>query len=238
MALRTDRNRRLQTEFEACHVQSALLEAPGFPLGCFDALQDFQRQRLAETYADLLEQPRYAAAAEFFLAELYGGRDLQVRDAQLTRALPILQRTLPARLRSALADAFYLQSLSLRLDIEVAEAMAADKIEALDIGVYRHLYPVVERRDRETQIKLIYRLAMELDRAVALPLVPSLIRAMRGPARMAGFDQLQAFLERGLDSFRVMRGARTFAETIRDREWTIMEACYGKAPRPFDLPDC
>lgn len=225
---------RLRDQLASCHEQSARLLQAGFPNEELDILQHFQRERLARSYADLAAQARYAPATEFFLAELYGGRDMGARDAQLTRALPILEKTLPKRLRHALADAFRLQSLSLELDIALAEEMAREGISTLDSSAYSRIYPSVPRVMREEQIELIYILALELDRAVRLPLVPALIRAMRAPARAAGFAELQTFLERGLGAFAAMNGAQTFASTIRDREEQVMQKLYAGDPNPFE----
>jgi hypothetical protein len=217
----------------ASHAEAERVQAPDFPRVRLETLQQFQRERLAATYADLAEQPRYAAACRFFLDELYGGRDAQERDRQVEGALPIMERTLPTRMREALADAFRLQALSLAGDIALAEGMAPGDQEELTPAVYASLYPRVPRQAREEQIDLIYRLAMELDRGVQLPLVLGLVVAMRGPARAAGFQALQQFLERGLRAFRSMRGAETFAATIRDRERCIMERLYAGDPDPF-----
>jgi len=229
---------RLREELESCHRQSARVLQAGFPHDRLDVLQNFQRERLAASYADLQAQPRYAPATDFFLAELYGGRDMGARDAQLTRALPILEATLPKRLRHALADAFRLQSLSLQLDIALAEEMQRQGVESMDTAGYVSIYPCVPRTLREEQIELIYCLALELDRAVRLPLVGALIRAMRAPARAAGFAELQTFLERGLGAFGAMGGAQIFASTIRDRETAVMERLYAGDPDPFkhDVP--
>ena len=223
----------LREALMASHAQAERVRAPDFPQAELEILQQFQRERLAATYADLAAQPRYAAACEFFLDELYGGRDAQERDRQVEGALPIMEKTLPGRMQEALADAFRLQALSLSGDIALAEGMGEGQLNALTPRVYALLYPRVSRQAREEQIKLIYRLAMELDRVVHLPLVLGLIVAMRGPARAAGFDALQQFLERGLRAFRSMQGAESFASTIRDRELRIMERLYASDPDPF-----
>ncbi len=223
----------LREALMASHAQAERVRAPDFPHAELEILQQFQRERLAATYADLAAQPRYAAACEFFLDELYGGRDAQERDRQVEGALPIMEKTLPGRMQEALADAFRLQALSLSGDIALAEGMVEGRLEALTPRAYALLYPRVPRHAREEQIKLIYRLAMELDRVVHLPLVLGLIVAMRGPARAAGFDALQQFLERGLRAFRSMQGAEAFASTIRDRELRIMERLYASDPDPF-----
>jgi hypothetical protein len=136
-------------------------------------------------------------------------------------------------MQEALADAFRLQALSLAGDIALAEGMAERQLDAMTPATYASLYPRVPRAEREEQLALIYRLAMELDRVVHLPLVLGLVVAMRGPARAAGFQALQQFLERGLRSFRSMQGAEVFATTIRDREMRIMARLYAGDADPF-----
>lgn len=44
-------------------------------------LRAWQSQRLARTYADLLDDPAYAPACRFFLSEIYAARDFSQRDA-------------------------------------------------------------------------------------------------------------------------------------------------------------
>ena len=41
---------------------------------------------------------------------------------------------------------------------------------------------------------------------------------MRGPAQAAGLAALQQFLERGFDTFRSLRGAAGFLQTVAERE--------------------
>ena len=223
----------LADELQACHRQTARLAVEAFPRETFEALQDYQRRRLAMTYADLAARERYRAAVAFFLDELYGGRDLRRRDRQVEAALPIMERSLPRGMRRALADAFQLQALSLELDIALTETLAERGVKTVDTAAYVAVYPIVARARRETQIRLIHALALELDRVVHLPLVLGLIRAMRRPARAMGFGALQSFLERGLGSFRAMQGAERFAATIRDRETVIMERLYAGDASPF-----
>src|SRR5512138_3570383 len=59
------------------------------------AIKSYQQQRFMRTYADLLGSDRYAAAANFFLQELYGPKDYSQRDAQFARVVPSLVRLFP-----------------------------------------------------------------------------------------------------------------------------------------------
>ena len=226
---------QLRKALDESHRQSARPAEPGFPRRALEQLQHFQRARLASTYADLAEQARYREAVTFFLEELYGGRDAQQRDRQLDGALPVMERALPRRMKDALADAFRLQAMSLELDIALVEAMDRTGVTELDPVRYAQIYSEVPQIQRERQIALIHKLALELDRVVHLPLVLGLVVAMRRPARKAGFGPLQSFLEKGLRAFRSMGSARAFADTIRDRETRIMIRLYRGDRQPFDL---
>jgi hypothetical protein len=55
---------------------------------------------------------------------------------------------------------------------------------------------------------------------------------MRGPARAAGLSELQTFLETGFDTFREMRGAKPFLDTIVARETQIAKALFSAAGTP------
>src|SRR5262245_65949794 len=55
-------------------------------------LRAWQAERFARTYADLLAAPRYAAAAAFFLSDLYGLADPAARDEAVARSLPTMER--------------------------------------------------------------------------------------------------------------------------------------------------
>ncbi|NND44376.1 MAG: hypothetical protein HKN58_03565, partial [Xanthomonadales bacterium] len=112
-----DTVKALRAALERNHALAGRIQDPGFPTAAFERLQQWQRKRLADTYADLLAEPQFSAAGHFFLEELYGGLDFQERDQQVARVLPVMIRTLPGHMLHALTNAFELQALSLQLDI-------------------------------------------------------------------------------------------------------------------------
>lgn len=225
---------RLQQALQANHDLAEQIQQEDFPLAELERLQAFQRERLSATYDDLWQNPRYRAAVTFFLGELYGGLHFMERDQQVQRALPLLTRMLPANMQSTLADAFRLQDLSLSLDIRLLERWRESGQPALNEEVYAQLYPVVPRQDRQEQIRLIYDLGLELNQLVRHKLVLMLVKAMKRPARAAGFAALQSFLEEGFSAFAAIGDSRGFVTTIRDRETRIMQALYDGQARPFD----
>ncbi len=101
------------------------LEAKAQPLraGRRQALRAFQAARLARTHADLLASTRYQAAAEFFLSDLYGPKDLGARDAEIERVLPLITNALPTAGLRALQAAAELDALSEQLDATMVTAL-------------------------------------------------------------------------------------------------------------------
>ena len=61
--------------------------------GAVRKIKQIQSRRFASTYADLIAGGEYAAAARFFLDELYGETNYEQRDAQFSRVAGALQRS-------------------------------------------------------------------------------------------------------------------------------------------------
>lgn len=200
--------------------------------GMLDKLQQWQRDRLDATYADLRADSRYRPACEFFLDELYGGRDVLERDRQLKRVVPVMSRMLPTHLLKAVGDAVQLQAVSLEFDLALADNL--DENQELSQPTYAHAYRAQgDWQGREHQLVLIRKLGDLLDETVRRPMVHRLIRMMQGPAVMAGFGALQGFLRRGLDAFAHMRGADHFLDTIEQREHGGLQAMRAGSDWPF-----
>jgi hypothetical protein len=226
--------KRLRKALTDSHTLAARFDEPGFPLKELELLQDWQRQRLARSYQDLICQQRYAAAGEFFLAELYGGLHFRERDHEMERVLPVMVRMLRDDMLLAMAEAFELQSLSLSLDIDMTMALQGSGWDELNPLRYGELYRACGRRnDRQNQVELIRRLGLELNELVHHRLVMWLLRSLKGPARAAGFGLLQSFLDQGLNAFRVMGDGTEFIETVWQRENAVMCRLFASDENPF-----
>ncbi len=194
------------------------------------ALKNWQAHRLARTHADLLAEPRNGLAARFFLQDLYGGKDFSQRDAELARLVPMLVRLLPEAALATIADAIEMDALSERLDLAMATLLRESDSLAIDEPAYADAYRRAgSRRDRERQIELIATIGQSLDRLVRHPMLGRLLKAMGGPARVAGLSQMHDFLVRGFEAFRAIGGASAFLARLETRERAILEALYAGA---------
>lgn len=198
-------------------------------------LREWQAARLARTHRDLLGEARTGAAAAFFLSDLYGPKDFSERDAQVERLLPTASALLPERALRTLALAVEMDALSERLDAGTAAELALAGCEAIDEASYAAAYRRAgQRAMRERQITLVGEIGEDLDRLTRMPLLAGILRAMRAPARLAGLESLQVFLERGFTAFRTMNGAGEFIGRIVARERTICDRLFAGHPRPFE----
>jgi len=196
-----------------------------------DELQHWQRARLTETYADLKHQPRFELACVFFLEELYGGRDMRARDAQLERATPIMSRMLPDHLLHAVGEAMRLQWMSTELDARLSQCLHGALGQAEYARAYRRL---ATWEAREEQIRLIDDLGRLLKRTVARPVIRRLVRWMHAPAAAAGFGKLQEFLNEGLEAFGEMGpDADYFVDVIVERETRALQHMREGSEQPF-----
>lgn len=200
-------------------------------------VKSWQSYRLSKTHQDLLQSPRYRAAATFFVEDLYGSGSLAQRDAELARVIPTLTRFLPDAALLTICEAIELDALSEGLDHGVARQLmraGAPNVDlpqsfsfaaaVFDPAAYAEAY----RRAgsfarRNEQIAAVERICCALDKLVQKPLLGGLLRRMRGPAKAAGLVSIHEFLVRGFSAFKSMGGAREFMQLIQLRERELAE---------------
>lgn len=194
------------------------------------ALKNWQSDRLRRTYPDLFAQPRYRAAGNFFLTEIYGAKDFEQRDVEALRVVPKLARMLPDKAIETLVAAVELDELSEVLDARVAEHLSLPIDDAGYAAAYRAAGTPAER---QRQIEMVERIGGSLERLARVPLLAGMLRMMRMPAEAAGFGHLHHFLQGGFDAFKAMGPAAEFLATIRARETQLMQRLFDNEAEPF-----
>ena len=199
------------------------------------AVKVWQQRRLAQTYADLDADDRYAPAVRFFLDELYGIKDSTIRDRDLSRMYPTIKRLLPKFAFEAVDMALELDVLAEEFDQALTNALGSQPLsEASYIAAFRD---VGRRDDRLHQIDLMKAVGSGLDRMVKKPLIFSTLKMLRKPARLADLGEMQQFLEAGFTAFRHMNGADYFLATVASRETLLIERIFSGEADPFLVID-
>jgi hypothetical protein len=191
-------------------------------------LRSWQAARLAKTYEDLGQSPRYAAAITFLSNDLYGPEDPTRRDIQVERAWRYFKRVLPRSALDVMESALALDVLTTELDQAMAERLGNARLTA---ATYAAAYRKIGRaRERREQIDLTITVGEALDRVVRRAWVGAALRAAHVPAHAAGLGVLQDFLERGFSAFRGMQGAQELLRAIRERESQLMGSLLRGGP--------
>lgn len=199
-------------------------------------LRAWQAARLAQTYADLVANPRYRPATDFFLNDLYGARDPSRRDADMAQVVPMFARMLPVGALRTVVLAVRLEALSEELDralvLALREEGGPDALSALDEPRYARAFRRAgTRAGREAQIAVTGEIGVALDRLTKLPALGTALRFMRGPASAMGVSELHEFLERGFRAFRHMGDPSRFLQTIRSRETAMLAQLFAGDPQ-------
>lgn len=192
-----------------------------------------QSHRFAGSYADLLASPVYRPAAKFFLEELYGEQDYSERDAQFARIAGALQKLFPQQVTATALMLAELHASTETLDHAMGQAWLAQKkmAGASDATRYLHAWRTVgQRSERQAQLTGVLAIGQELDRLTRTPGLRLMLKMMRGPAKAAGLNALQRFLEAGFDTFadlgKKKEGVAHFLDTVRTREADLLAQLF------------
>lgn len=207
---------------------------PRLSLPSLGPLRRWQSERLSMSFAEILLDPKMRPAGEFFLADLYADKDFSARDRDAAKILPMMARILPQTLLQAAVDTIELAVVSHAFDLAMAQAIKLNKKGEVDLSHYVQAYREVGcPRLRRHQIDLIIRVGKNLDAAVQKHGVYKLLKASRTPARLAGLQELQGFLERGFESFAQLDGADEFLELVANSEYQISKRLFAGHKNPF-----
>lgn len=206
---------------------------PRLALPTLGPLRRWQSERLRTSFAEILANPKMRPAGEFFLADLYADKDFSARDRDAALILPMMARILPQTLLQAAVDTIELAVVSQAFDLAMADAIKLHKGK-VDLAGYIEAYRKVGcPRLRRHQIDLIIRVGKNLDAAVQKHGVYKLLKASRTPARLAGLQELQGFLERGFEAFAQLEGADEFLNLVADSEYDISHRLFAGHKNPF-----
>jgi hypothetical protein len=179
-------------------------------------------------YDDLRDRPGYDAAIDFIISDLVGP-GIADRDRDLERVVPVMSRMLPAKALRALALAMELNARILGINLGIESALR-EKIAAGD-GITERDYCLATRGatnfdEFKELIGMTREAGLSLEHIVGMPMIRPMLRAMRGPARLAGFADLQAFLEKGFQTFIALDDVHTFLDVMEARMTEVFRRVF------------
>jgi hypothetical protein len=199
-------------------------------------LRVWQAERLARTYEDLLQQPRYRPACLFFLKDIYAARDFSQRDHDLETMYDFMRRFVPDAVSRPAALTIKLHRMTEQLDSQLLDVLVSQLgvVDSITVEQYAEAYRRCNNyRPRVEQIEAIVDICNHIDDIVRNPVTGPALKIARRPLRAAGYGEVVTFLERGYDSFKRMHGSHHFRKTLHERELDALDRMYAHDPDPF-----
>ncbi len=197
-------------------------------LEAYDRFTRWQLDYLLQRFSDMYAQEGYRQALDFTMNDL-AGIGIAERDWDLARAAPIFSRMLPAGALETLASAARMNVLVLELNIGVTEALLADGEMPTDISETDYWLAYRKTTTLEDCMELValsFELGSALKSLVRIRSLGVLLRAMRGPAHIAGYKALHDFLEAGYRTFRGIPDVDYFLDEINRRMSELFEQMH------------
>lgn len=188
-------------------------------LGSYERLVEVQLGYFLPRYDDLRDRPGYDAAIDFVVADLTGS-GIADRDRELNKVVPVMSRMLPERALAVLAMAMELNARILEINLDIEAVLHEQLVRGGDITERDYCLASREASSFDefrALVGMTRRAGEALAHIVEMPMIRSLMRSMRLPARLAGFGDLQAFLEKGFHTFVAVPDVPEFLDVMEHR---------------------
>ena len=208
-------------------LHASYLDEPGAG-EAYDRFTEWQMAYLLTFFVDLHERPGYAEAIDFTMSDLAGVR-ISGRDRDLERAAPAITRMLPPKAVETVAAAAKLNVRVLEVNLGIFRRLQVDGVLPVEISDRAYCIACREASTLDECLELVHLatyLGGTLGTLIKVPLLGSLLRAMRGPAHAAGFGALQEFLESGYTTFKAIPDVDHFLSEIEIRMTDVFGLIY------------
>lgn len=197
-------------------------------LAQYERFTDWQMHYLLAFFSDLHERPGYGEAIDFTISDL-AGVSISDRDRELERAAPAITRMLPLRALQTIAAAAELNARVLDINLRIFRRLQEQGDLPAQISDRAYCVACRDASSLDECLGLVHtaiRLGTSLKTLVKVPLLGSMLRAMRAPAHAAGFGALQEFLEQGYANFKAIPDIDHFLAEIETRMTEVFEIIY------------
>jgi hypothetical protein len=199
----------------------------------YERFVDWQLNYMLPFYEDLGATEDRADAVKFFVSDLTG-IDISERDHEFAKVVPLMSRMLPDKALDAVATAMRLNARVLGVNLSICRELY--KEITIDTEITETSYCSACRRASHLEeclelVHLTAEIGRDLDQLIRIPMIGLTLRAMRLPARLAGFGALQNFLETGYKTFNALEDVHQFLDDMTVRMTEVFTQIFTKPIR-------
>ena len=167
-------------------------------------------------YEGLRASDDTAAAVDFVVSDLTG-IGVSQRDHDIARIVPIMSKMLPDKALRTVVSAMRLNAGVLDINLSICRALYKERPVSADVSEADYCAACRQASSLDECLELVHvieDIGHSLDHVIRIPMIGLTLKAMRRPARVAGFGALQTFLEKGYTTFVALEDVDQFLHDI------------------------
>ncbi len=184
------------------------------------ALQEFQSNRLNQSYADLKHDPEYARMGDFFFNKLYAPADFSFRDTSMKTLHRVLDGKVYKNMLTAVTKVIELHDISDAQDDLMVEKMISTGVdESITMDQYQKVYRSLDNYDQRIyQINLSIEVTRIFHALSKKWIVAVSLKTVKAAAVLFGIRDIIDFIYDGYVSFKTIDSIDFFVNTMLERE--------------------
>ncbi len=185
-------------------------------LARYERFVAWQLNYILPFYDELRASHDYTAAVDFVVSDLTG-MGVSQRDHDIARIVPIMSKLLPEKALRTIASALQLNARVLDINLSVCRALYKERSLDADISEADYCSACRQASSLDECLELVHlidEIGHSLDHVIRIPMIGVTLKAMRTPARLAGFGALQVFLEKGYTTFDALEDVDQFLDDV------------------------
>lgn len=206
-------------------------------------VQQWQRERIRHTHAELFNQPKHHAMADFLINKLYGGDAFIKLAEQLERIVPKaekLEKFVPSSALQTGILGIEAAIEAIRLDLQLAQYIQATHPEvstnqqSLNDTVMIEAYQAVnEPQARHQQIEQLRDVCYQTDKYIKSFVLQKAFALAKSTAYKYNYHPLYNFVAEGFEAIKPIKSIGAFIDPFCAKENAIIDNVHSNKPSPF-----
>jgi hypothetical protein len=183
-------------------------------------LQDFQSNRINETYKDIETDPEFSKIGDFFFKKLYAPEDFSFRDTSMKKLHKVLDGKIYKNMLTAVTKVIELHDISDEQDNLMVEKMIAAGVdESMTMDQYQEIYRSLDNNDQRIyQINLSAEVTRIFYGLSKRWIVAVSLKTVKTTAALFGIREIIDFIYEGYVAFKTIDNIDFFVDTMTQRE--------------------
>ncbi|WP_296402301.1 hypothetical protein [Psychrobacter sp.] len=195
-------------------------------------VQNWQKDRIRKTHADLFSQPKNKPMADYFLTHLYGGDSLNQIVSQLEKIVPKAQKVEKLAPSNALETGILgvkTAITSTKLDLKLAQWLIENDLDVNEANMKKAYVAVDDEVARRQQIEDLKQVCYRSDKYLNSFILQKGFKLAKNQAYKHNLQPLYDFIDSGFAAMKPLKSVGSFIDPFCERELTIIDEVHRDA---------